>query len=95
MAIKNSDELLSILQHYQLDYYTKGNALKVYNILTDVLPTIEFKSEKCSTEFHKRYKELKTIENLADLNEYSEKFAQNLLKLLLIINNCKFSTNNS
>ncbi|MEP2280324.1 hypothetical protein [Maribacter sp.] len=92
MAIKNTDELSLILQQYQLDYYTKGNALKVHNILTDVLPIIEFKSENCSSDFHKRHVELKKIEDLPDLNEYSEKFAQNLLKLLLIINNCKFST---
>lgn len=95
MAFKNCNELSLILQHYQLDYYTKGKALKVYNLLTDVLPKIEFTSDNYSLEFHERYENLKRIENLTDVNEYSEKFAQNLLKLILIVNNSKISSDDN
>lgn len=90
MAFKNRNELLTILQHYQLDYYTKGEALKVHNILKAVQPVIKFKSEDCSLEFHQRNKNLKRIEDLTDINEYSKKFAHNLLRLILIVNNSKF-----
>ncbi|MEP2237839.1 MAG: hypothetical protein ABJI22_05730 [Maribacter sp.] len=90
MAFKNCDELLIILQHYQLDYYTRGKALKVHNILKEVLPIIKFKSEDCSLEFHKRYENLKKIEELNDMNEYSKKFAHNLLRLILIVKKSRF-----
>ncbi|SIQ91564.1 hypothetical protein [Maribacter ulvicola] len=95
MAFNNCNELLLVLQQYQLDYYTKGKALKVYSILTDVLPIIEFENEHFELEFRKRHLDLKRIECLTDLNEYSEKFAHNLLKLILIINNSKLSTDDN
>jgi len=95
MAFKNCKELSLELQRYQLDYYTKGKALKVYHILTETLHKIEFKTDKCATEFYKRYEDLKRIEDLKDINEYSKRFAHNLLRLILIVHNSKFSSDKS
>ena len=92
MAFKDSNELSMLLKQYQLDYFTKGKALKVHTILSEVLPRIQFKSKNCTLEFHKRHEDLKTIESLTDLNEYSERFAENLLKLILVVNNSKLSS---
>lgn len=93
MSLKNSNELSLILQQYQLDYYTKGNALKVHSKLTNVLPKIEFNDERCLLEFQRRYEDLKSIEDVKDINDYSKKFAENLLKLILSLTNSKFLSN--
>lgn len=93
MAFKNSNELSLHLQQYQLDYYTKGNALKVHVLLTELMPTIEFKNEKFALEFSKRCEDLKGVESLTDIHDYSEKFAENLLKIILLLNSSSLSTN--
>ena len=92
MAFKNCNKLLETLEQYQQDYYTKGKALKIHNALTDVLPKLNFRNDKDSLEFYECYKNLKKIESLTNINEYSEKFAHNLLRLMLIVNNSKISS---
>ncbi|TDT43681.1 hypothetical protein CLV90_2803 [Maribacter spongiicola] len=92
MAFKNSNELSLFLQQYQLDYYTKGNALKVHSILTNVMPTIQFKNDKFAVEFNKRCEDLKNVEDLTNIHDYSEKFAENLLKIILMVNSSTLST---
>ena len=93
MAFKTSNELSLHLQQYQLDYYTKGNALKVHTVLTEAMPIIEFENEKCALEFSKRCEDLKSVENLTDIHDYSAKFAENLLKIILLLNSSTLSTN--
>ncbi|KSA13421.1 hypothetical protein I600_11 [Maribacter dokdonensis DSW-8] len=40
-------------------------------------------------EFEKRHQQLKQIELISDLDNYAELFAENLLKLILLLKNCK------
>ena len=93
MAFKNSNELSLHLQQYQLDYYTKGNALKVHVLLTELMPTIDFENEKFALEFSKRCEYLKSVDSLTDIRDYSNKFAENLLKIILLLNSSTLSTN--
>ncbi|MDP2527311.1 hypothetical protein [Maribacter dokdonensis] len=89
MATNDRTELLLLLQQFQTDYYTKGNALKVHILLQQFISKINFDNYFLFKEFEKRHQQLKQIELISDLDNYAELFAENLLKLILLLKNCK------
>jgi len=89
MATDERNEILRVLQNFQKDYYTRGNAFEAYNYLKESISKIRFDDNFISSQFQKRLLQLKEVELITDLDLYAEKFAENLLKLILILKNSK------
>ncbi|WP_405415215.1 hypothetical protein [Maribacter sp. Asnod1-A12] len=85
MDNKEKDELLKHLQTFQSDYFSKGKAKDAYTLLAANSSTLKYLDENQLERVKKYNENLKNCERISNIDDYAEKFAANLLKIILIL----------
>ncbi|HDZ04827.1 hypothetical protein LCGC14_0197940 [marine sediment metagenome] len=81
--------LLTKLKLFQMDYYTKGQAIEAHNLILFYSDLINFKNNLVFNKFIGFSENLKKSESIEDTDAYAKVFANNLIQIILILNKQK------
>lgn len=92
MATKNDElgKILNRLKSFQSEYYTRGLASEVYNILISNSSNLIFDNKTSEKNFNQHMEELKKSESINEIEDYATMFANALMQLILIMNKTKW-----